>query len=133
MRSDESEKEKLCENIIFGKDLLNFHSFEVPGGKLYPDVQFDIAVDVLNPYTGENGAVHIFSKQKGATDEMKILLEDSMIRLQSFIQETYQINLSCVPGTGAAGGISGILYAILKNVNLKSGAKIVAEAIKVCF
>jgi len=116
--------------IIFGRDILRFHSFELPSEKLFPNVRFEIAVDVSNSYTGEKGAVAVFSEQKGATDEMKEQLESAMIRIQDFIREHYNVDLNNAYGTGAAGGISGMLSVVLANIKIRSGSEIVADAIQ---
>lgn len=36
-----------------------------------PDLDIDIACDVTSPFVGPEGAVYVFSKQKGATPEMQ--------------------------------------------------------------
>jgi glycerate kinase len=36
-----------------------------------PGLEIEIACDVTSPFTGPNGAVHVFSRQKGATPQMQ--------------------------------------------------------------
>ena len=51
-----------------------------------------------------------------------------MEQLHRIIQEQFGVELRDIPGTGAAGGISGMLLATLAHAQLKSGAQVVAEA-----
>lgn len=76
--------------------------------------------DVANPFTGPNGATHIFSPQKGATPSTLEILEENMIELEKTILSNLKIDLSKIPGSGAAGGIGGGIVAFL-NGNLQSG------------
>lgn len=122
----------LEKKIIFGRDLADFVSFDLPGNqKLYPGIKFEIAADVNNPYTGPSGAVNVFAKQKGANEDIRKELESNMIKLQNYINKKLNIDLGTIKSTGAAGGISGMLLAVLEHVELKKGSEIVADAIKV--
>jgi len=66
------------------------------------------ACDVDNPLLGERGATAVFSGQKGATEEDKILLEAALDHL-AVVSDADDAAL--VPGAGAAGGLGfGLLY-----------------------
>ena len=72
----------------------------------YEKLKIDIACDVNNPFIGKNGAVYTFSRQKGVkTEEELSRLENGMINLAKLIEEKTGINISNMPGAGAAGGI----------------------------
>ena len=76
-------------------------------------VSIDVLCDVRNPFVGENGAAKIFGPQKGAYPEDVILLEKRMLERAAKIMDDTGIDVSSLPGTGAAGGLAGALYAYL--------------------
>ncbi|AWX14101.1 glycerate kinase [Mergibacter septicus] len=92
-------------------------------------VQFEIACDVKNPLCGKNGASAIFAPQKGATPEQVLLLDNALAHFAYLIQQQYNKNILTVAGSGAAGGLGGGLL-LLPNVSLKSGFKIISQAVK---
>lgn len=85
---------------------------------------FIIACDVDNPFVGPNGASYVFGPQKGATPEMVKELDSLLHSFADVIEVTCGISIHDVPGTGAAGGVSGALLAFL-NGTLTSGFDIV--------
>jgi glycerate kinase len=87
---------------------------------------FIIACDVENPFVGPNGASHVFGPQKGATPDMVKQLDDNLRRFADLIEQTIGIAIHDIPGTGAAGGLSGALLAFLRGT-LRSGIEIVTE------
>ena len=93
------------------------------------ECEFLIACDVDNPLYGENGAAHVYSRQKGADDEMVLELDKKLKYFGDFIKENLGKDVSRVPGAGAAGGLGGGFLAFL-NSKLKSGIDIVLEAVK---
>lgn len=91
-------------------------------------IEFVVATDVTNPFFGENGAAHIYAKQKGANLEQIDFLDEGLQNLNSVLKKTKNINLQTIPGSGAAGGLAGGAYAFL-------GAKVVSaaeEIFKIC-
>ena len=101
------------------------HSHILPQLK---NAEFTIACDVKNPFTGPNGASHIFARQKGADEEMILKLEDGMKKFAKYINEKEGKNIEDVPGAGAAGGLGGGFLAFL-NAKLKPGVEMVLEII----
>lgn len=73
----------------------------------------EVWTDVLNPFTGKEGAVAIFSKQKGASKMQQIQLERGMVHFKKRIWHQFKIDLDKIAGTGAAGGIGAGMKAIL--------------------
>ncbi len=66
------------------------------------------ACDVENPLLGKNGATAIFSAQKGATPDSKILLESALAHL---VEVCGAQEAARIPGAGAAGGLGfGLLH-----------------------
>ncbi len=88
------------------------------------NVTVEVACDVENPLVGENGASYVFGPQKGATNEMVKILDDSLKHYADKIKEQFNIDISNVPGAGAAGGLGGGLLAFL-NGKLRSGIELV--------
>ena len=77
---------------------------------------------------GSEGASEVFGPQKGATPEEVVLLEDGMQSLNNIIKRDYDIDLSSIKGTGAAGGLGGAFHAFLDG-RLQSGIGMVLDAI----
>ena len=77
---------------------------------------------------GREGASEVFGPQKGATPEEVVLLEDGMQSLNNIIKRDYDIDLSSIKGTGAAGGLGGAFHAFLDG-RLQSGIEMVLDAI----
>lgn len=66
------------------------------------------ACDVDNPLLGERGATAVFSGQKGATEEDKVVLEKA---LEHLVSTSGADDAAVYPGAGAAGGLGfGLLY-----------------------
>lgn len=109
---------------ITGKHLSQIERIEaVP---VLQGVDLRIACDVTNPFVGPQGAVAVFSKQKGAvTAEMRDELERGMLHAVSLFPR----DVSAVPGAGAAGGFAGGFLAFTNGV-LCSGARLVADELK---
>ena len=85
------------------------------------------ACDVNNPLTGPNGATYVYGPQKGANSKRLPILEAGMENVRTVIKEKTGIDLNEVSGAGAAGGIAGGLYALLK-AELKSGINVILQA-----
>ncbi len=90
------------------------------------NTNFIIACDVTNPLTGETGASNVFSRQKGATEEMVTTLDNNLKHYSKIIRETMGIDVELIEGAGAAGGLGAGAIAFL-NGELKGGIEIVIE------
>jgi glycerate 2-kinase len=90
-------------------------------------IKFEVACDVDNPLTGENGATAIFGPQKGATKEMVTLLDRNLSHYARIIERDLNKKINDVPGAGAAGGLGAGLLAFLPS-ELKRGVDIVSSA-----
>lgn len=90
------------------------------------DFQLTILCDVVNPFTGENGATMIYGPQKGATSAMVQELEAGMIHFQKLLSNMVGGDYLILPGTGAAGGLGGALQVFCKGT-LTSGIDAVLE------
>ncbi len=87
-------------------------------------VKFRIAVDVLNPLFGPDGAAHVFGPQKGAGPDAVELLDAGLRNWASVLREATGRDVN-VPGAGAAGGFPASFLA-LSNTVLESGFELVA-------
>lgn len=108
-------------------------AYKIESKNVIPELKecsFKIACDVKNPLCGELGCSNIYGPQKGATKE-NIPLMDSYI--SHFADVTKGFNSDAdkdYPGTGAAGGL-GFAFKYFLNGELKKGAEIVTESIKI--
>lgn len=88
--------------------------------------EFEVACDVTNPLTGENGASAIFGPQKGATAQDIQLLDANLKHFASLIKDCFNIDIETVPGTGAAGGMGAALLAFMQ-AKLRPGIEIITK------
>lgn len=93
------------------------------------ECNFKISCDVKNTLLGQNGAPHIYSKQKGATDEIINELENGVISFSNIVKNTLNKNFENIEGVGAAGGL-GYAFLTFLNGKLQSGIKIILDEIK---
>ena len=70
------------------------------------EAKFTVACDVTNPLYGPNGAAYIFAPQKGATPKMVEQLDLGLKNFAQVVQRHLGVDISELPGAGAAGGAS---------------------------
>jgi glycerate kinase len=90
----------------------------------------EVACDVNNPLTGPTGATHIYGPQKGATPEMIEILDSALARYAQILRRDLGVDVSEVPGAGAAGGLGAGLIAFL-NAQLRAGVDLIFGAMDV--
>lgn len=90
--------------------------------------QIDVACDVTNPLTGEEGASAVFGPQKGATPEMVRLLDRALAHYAACIRRDLGRDVLTLEGGGAAGGMGAALSAFC-GATLRPGIEIVTEAL----
>lgn len=90
--------------------------------------QIDVACDVTNPLTGEEGASAVFGPQKGATPEMVAFLDRALAHYAACIQRDLGCDVLMLEGGGAAGGMGAALSAFC-GAALRPGIEIVTEAL----
>lgn len=86
-------------------------------------INFTLACDVKNVFYGKNGAAYVFAKQKGASDNDIIHLDNGLRKINSLLPK----DVSQTEGTGAAGGLCAGLYGIYGG-KIESGFDILANA-----
>lgn len=99
--------------------------------KVVPELKschFLIACDVDNPMYGVRGAAQIYSRQKGATEAMVLLLDENVKHFATIIEKHVGKDIAHINGTGAAGALGGGFLAFL-NATLRSGIEIVLDTI----
>jgi glycerate kinase len=87
---------------------------------------FTIACDVENPLYGENGAAYIYGPQKGADEVMVGKLDDNLRNYSNIIERDLGVDISNIPGAGAAGGLGGGLIAFM-GAEMTSGIEIMMD------
>jgi glycerate kinase len=85
-----------------------------------------VACDVRNPLLGPTGATYTYGPQKGATPEMLQTLETNMAHYSKKIQQQMRINVSDIPGAGAAGGLGAGLMAFCQ-AEMVSGFELISQ------
>ena len=95
--------------------------------KKFRDIEIQVACDVDNPLCGESGAAHVYSPQKGADDDMVILLDNALRNFAKIVKNDLHKDILDLPGAGAAGGLGGGLFAFV-NAQLLKGVNIMIKA-----
>lgn len=93
------------------------------------ECKFSVACDVDNPFYGPKGAAEIYSRQKGATEEMVKTLDKGLKDFSDIIKKDLGKDISEVKGAGAAGGLGGGLMAFL-DADLLPGIDIVLDKVE---
>ncbi|MDU1059986.1 MAG: glycerate kinase [Leclercia adecarboxylata] len=90
--------------------------------------RIEVACDVTNPLTGNNGASAVFGPQKGATPEMITRLDGALTQYARIIARDLDVDVLGLAGGGAAGGMGAALYAFC-GAQLRQGIEIVTDAL----
>ena len=93
--------------------------------RLY-ECEFNIACDVTNPLTGENGCSRIYGPQKGADEEMIVKMDAWLEKYADIAKSVNPSSDKNYPGTGAAGGM-GFAFMTFLGGTLKNGIKLILE------
>lgn len=95
-----------------GAELLRLDRIDLSG--LEPrlkDCNIILASDVTNALCGKDGASAVYGPQKGATEDMIQLLDQSLFHYASMIEKALGLTISKISGSGAAGGMGAGLMA----------------------
>ncbi len=90
--------------------------------------RIEVACDVTNPLTGDQGASAVFGPQKGATGETVARLDHALHHYAKIIQRDLDVDVFTLAGGGAAGGMGAGLYAFC-GAELRRGIEIVTDAL----
>lgn len=94
----------------------------LPPAPRFKEIELVVACDVDTAFVD---AARVFGPQKGATPAQVKLLTGRLERLVQVYQERFGVDVSTIPGAGAAGGLAGGLLAV--GARLESGFEILAE------
>lgn len=84
--------------------------------------------DIDNPLYGENGAAYVFAPQKGADAAAVRLLDEGLVHISKIIKRDLGVDVSAIPGGGAAGGMGAGMAAFLGS-KLLPGIEIVLDTV----
>lgn len=96
----------------------------MPPAARLKEVELVVATDVRTRFTD---AAEVFGPQKGATERQVRFLERRLERLVQIYRDDYGVDVSEIPGAGAAGGLAGGLMAL--GGRIESGFDVVAERV----
>lgn len=112
-----------------GSDLSRVVRIDVSGADpRLRESSFTVACDVGNPLFGPNGAAYVFAPQKGADEETVMQLDIGLREFASVIMRDMRVDVSSIPGAGAAGGLGAAFCAFL-GADLRKGIEMVLEAV----
>lgn len=94
----------------------------MPPAPRLKEIELVVACDVRTLFTD---AAEVFGPQKGASSAQIKMLTRRLDRLVQVYSETYGVDVSELPGAGAAGGLAGGLVAL--GARLDSGFEVLAE------
>ena len=81
--------------------------------ELLRSVEITVMCDVTNPLYGPTGAAYVFAPQKGADAEKVKSLDAGLRHFGDVIRSQYGLDVSAMPGAGAAGGMGAGCVALL--------------------
>jgi glycerate kinase len=87
----------------------------------------DAARDVDNPLLGAEGAAAVYGPQKGATAEQVDRLAAGLERVAEVVRADLGVDVTSLPGAGAAGGLGAGMVAFLGARLLPGGEYVVGE------
>ena len=93
---------------------------------LLRSVEITVMCDVTNPLYGPTGAAYIFGPQKGADAEKIKSLDAGLRHFGDVIRSQLGIDVSMMPGAGAAGGMGAGCVALLSGT-MQSGIDAVLD------
>ena len=103
----------------------------IDSSSIHPElksVDIRVACDVTNPFCGPKGAAYVFAPQKGADRQMVEQLDRGMCHLAEIIRQYNEVDVTDLPGAGAAGGLGGAFMALL-GAQLCRGVELVLDAL----
>ena len=112
-----------------GKDLCRIARIDMTAAKLLlENVRIACICDVDNPLYGPAGAAYVFAPQKGADAGMVAQLDDNLRALAAVVKKELGVDISQLPGAGAAGGFGGGAVAFM-GARLRPGIEVVLDTV----
>ncbi len=117
------------EFVPVGGTLKDIDKIDTSGlNPLVKSAKITIMCDIDNPLYGENGAAYIFGPQKGADENMVKELDSGLRHYANCINESLNLDVSTIPGGGAAGGMGAGMNALL-GAQLHMGIETVLDTV----
>ena len=91
-------------------------------------VEITAMCDIDNPLYGERGAAHVFGPQKGADEREVERLDNGLRRLAEVMRRDLGVDVSQMPGAGAAGGMGAGMAAFF-GAALRPGIETVLDTV----
>ena len=101
----------------------------VPGMEALRGARLELLCDVDAPFLGPKGAARVFAPQKGASPEDVEVLEARMHEQAAKMLVQTGVDVSCLPGAGAAGGLAGALVAAF-GADIKKGIDRILDLVR---
>jgi glycerate kinase len=109
-----------------GKEIERIRTILPPAGCLNCMIKVLSAVD--NPLCGPEGAAQVFAPQKGADPQMVDMLDAAILKFSELIQTTLDMDVSSIPGAGAAGGLGAGAVAFM-DAEIVSGVDTIIDVV----
>ena len=116
-------------NACYGEELIlldDIDDTDVPDS--IRQTEFIAICDVTSPLCGQEGAAYVYAPQKGADICAVRALDDGLCNFAQVTLKKTGINLTSMPGAGAAGGVSGAMFAYL-GAELRPGADVILDCV----
>lgn len=91
-------------------------------------IEITTMCDIDNPMYGPNGASYVFAPQKGADPQAVDLLDKGLRHLSAILERDLHLNISHLPGTGAAGAMGAGMIAFFGS-QLQMGIETVLDTV----
>ncbi len=114
------ELQPIGENLPLIKNIKLSPNFD------FNNIKMTLLCDVTNPLFGLNGAAYVYAPQKGATTEQVEYLDKGLRNFSQVVHQQLGIDVSSLPGGGAAGGIGAGLTALL-GAKMEKGFAVIAQ------
>jgi len=109
-----------------GSNLKNIKSIDQRNAVSFDGIDVNVLTDVNNPLHGKNGAAFVFAAQKGANASEINELDEGLKKFANVVQSAFDMDISLLPGSGAAGGV-GAGAAIFCKAKIKSGIESILD------
>lgn len=110
-----------------GEGLLQLASLDAaPALEKLEGIELTVACDVSNPLLGAEGAAAVFGPQKGATPAQVDVLDEALGHFATIAGQSGH-DIHSFAGSGAAGGIGGMMVGIL-GAKARPGIELIMDA-----
>lgn len=116
-------------NACYGEELIllgDIDDTDVPDS--IRQTEFIAICDVTSPLCGQEGAAYVYAPQKGADICSVRTLDDGLCNFAQVTLMKTGVDLTSMPGAGAAGGVSGAMFAYL-GAELRPGADVILDCV----